>query len=38
MHPDFHAMGDLVLASAGNHAGLLGAARLWLDEHAPSGA
>jgi predicted NBD/HSP70 family sugar kinase len=34
MHPDFHAMGDLALASAGNHAGLLGAARLWLDEHA----
>jgi predicted NBD/HSP70 family sugar kinase len=38
MHPDFHAMGDLALACAGNHAGLLGAARLWLDEHAPPGA
>jgi predicted NBD/HSP70 family sugar kinase len=35
MHPDFHALGDLALASAGNHAGLLGAARLWLDEHGP---
>ena len=27
-----------VLASAGNHAGLLGAARLWLDEHAAAPA
>jgi predicted NBD/HSP70 family sugar kinase len=38
MHPDFHALGELALASAGNHAGLLGAARLWLDEHAPASA
>jgi predicted NBD/HSP70 family sugar kinase len=34
LHPDFHHMCDLALASAGNHAGLVGAARLWLDEHA----
>jgi len=33
LHPDFHHMCDIALASAGNHAGLLGAARLWLDEH-----
>jgi predicted NBD/HSP70 family sugar kinase len=33
LRPDFHRMCDLQLASAGNHAGLLGAARLWLDEH-----
>jgi len=35
LHSDFHHMGDLTLASAGTHAGLLGAARLWFDEHAP---
>jgi len=34
LHPDFHHMCDLALASAGNHAGLVGAARLWLAEHA----
>jgi len=34
LHPDFHHMCDLALASAGNHAGLVGAARLWLGEHA----
>ncbi|HEX7689261.1 MAG TPA: ROK family protein, partial [Burkholderiaceae bacterium] len=33
LRPDFHRMCDIQLASAGNHAGLLGAARLWLDEH-----
>ena len=38
LHPDFHHMCELVLASAGNHAGLLGAARLWLDEHAAAPA
>jgi predicted NBD/HSP70 family sugar kinase len=33
LRPDFHRMCDIQLASAGNHAGLLGAARLWLDDH-----
>ena len=28
-------MCDIALASAGNQAGLLGAARLWLTQHAP---
>ena len=31
--PEFHRMCDIALASAGNQAGLLGAARLWLTEH-----
>jgi len=35
LHPDFHHLGVLSLAGAGPHAGLLGAARLWFDEHAP---
>src|SRR5205085_2826346 len=30
LHPDFHHMCDMALASAGNHAALVGAARLWL--------
>ena len=33
--PEFHHMCDIALASAGNQAGLLGAARLWLTQHAP---
>ena len=33
LRPDFHRMCDIALASAGNHAGLLGAARLWLTRH-----
>lgn len=32
--PDFHGHLDLALASAGNHAGLLGAARCWFERHA----
>ncbi len=32
--PEFHRMCDIALASAGNQAGLLGAARLWLTQHA----
>ncbi len=32
LRPDFYRMCDIVLASAGNQAGLLGAARRWLDE------
>jgi predicted NBD/HSP70 family sugar kinase len=35
LHPEFHHMCDIALASAGNQAGLLGAARLWLTQHAP---
>ena len=31
--PEFHRMCDIALASAGNQAGLLGAARLWLTQH-----
>jgi predicted NBD/HSP70 family sugar kinase len=34
--PEFHRMCDIALASAGNQAGLLGAARLWLTQHAPA--
>ncbi|UXY14296.1 ROK family protein [Chitiniphilus purpureus] len=30
--PDFHGMSRIVLASAGNHAGMIGAARNWLTE------
>ena len=33
LRPEFHRMCDVALASAGNQAGLLGAARLWLTEH-----
>lgn len=33
MRPEFHPMADIALASAGNQAGLLGAARLWLTRH-----
>jgi predicted NBD/HSP70 family sugar kinase len=33
--PEFHGQADLALAAAGNHAGLIGAARLWFDRHAP---
>ena len=33
LRPEFHRMCDLALASAGNQAGLLGAARLWLSQH-----
>ena len=33
LRPEFYRMCDIALASAGNHAGLLGAARLWLTEH-----
>jgi predicted NBD/HSP70 family sugar kinase len=35
LRPEFHRMCDIALASAGNQAGLLGAARLWLTQHAP---
>jgi len=34
LRPEFHRMCDIALASAGNQAGLLGAARLWLTQHA----
>ena len=33
LRPEFHRMCDIALASAGNQAGLLGAARLWLTQH-----
>lgn len=33
--PDFHGHADLALATAGNDAGLIGAARLWLAQHEP---
>ena len=33
LRPDFYRMCDIALASAGNQAGLLGAARLWLTQH-----
>jgi len=33
LRPDFYRMCDIALASAGNQAGLLGAARLWLMQH-----
>ena len=33
LRPEFHRMCDIALASAGNQAGLLGAARLWHAEH-----
>ena len=33
LRPEFHRMCDISLASAGNQAGLLGAARLWLTQH-----
>ena len=36
LRPEFHRMCDIALASAGNQAGLLGAARLWLTQHAPA--
>ena len=36
LRPEFHRMCDITLASAGNQAGLLGAARLWLTQHAPT--
>ena len=31
--PDFHGMTEVVLASAGNHAGMIGAARNWLQSN-----
>jgi predicted NBD/HSP70 family sugar kinase len=34
LRPEFYRMCDIALASAGNQAGLLGAARLWLTQHA----
>ena len=34
LRPEFHRVCDIALASAGNQAGLLGAARLWLTQHA----
>jgi predicted NBD/HSP70 family sugar kinase len=34
--PDFHGQADLALAAAGNDAGLIGAARLWFERHAPT--
>jgi predicted NBD/HSP70 family sugar kinase len=33
LRPEFYRMCDIELASAGNQAGLLGAARLWLSQH-----
>jgi len=33
LRPDFYRMCDIALATAGNQAGLLGAARLWLTQH-----
>ncbi len=33
LRPEFYRMCDIALASAGNEAGLLGAARLWLAQH-----
>ena len=33
LHPDFVGLTELALAAAGNHAGLLGAARCWFLEH-----
>jgi len=33
LRPEFYRMCDIELASAGNQAGLLGAARLWLTQH-----
>jgi predicted NBD/HSP70 family sugar kinase len=33
LRPEFYRMCDIALAGAGNQAGLLGAARLWLTEH-----
>ena len=33
LRPEFYRMCDIALASAGNQAGLLGAARLWLTQH-----
>ncbi len=33
LRPEFYRMCDIELASAGRHAGLLGAARLWFGEH-----
>ena len=38
LRPEFYRMCDIELASAGNHAGLLGAARLWLSEHGLAAA
>lgn len=34
LRPEFYRMCDIALASAGNQAGLLGAARLWFTQHA----
>ena len=36
LRPEFYRMCQLALATAGNQAGLLGAARLWLDVHGSS--
>jgi predicted NBD/HSP70 family sugar kinase len=36
--PDFHGHADIGLATAGNDAGLIGAARLWLVQHAQARA
>jgi predicted NBD/HSP70 family sugar kinase len=38
LRPEFYRMCDIALASAGNQAGLLGAARLWLTQHGPQAA
>jgi len=38
LRPEFYRMCDIALASAGNQAGLLGAARLWLTQHGAPAA
>ena len=38
LRPEFYRMCDIALASAGNQAGLLGAARLWLTQHGDAAA
>ena len=38
LRPDFYRMCDIELASAGNLAGLLGAARLWLTQFEDTSA
>ena len=34
LHPDFKGLTELALAAAGNHAGLLGAARCWFQHNS----
>lgn len=36
--PDFKNMTEIVLASAGNHAGMIGACKNWLNTYAPNNA